>query len=110
MRILIATQAQRSQGRVLRTHQRDNPARGSIGVIERLWSAETQQRHCTIDVIEGPRASETTLRTDTICVEGVAERSHVAETTPRRLCATSWSRRASQSRDTSIEHSHMEHP
>jgi hypothetical protein len=59
------------------------------GVIERHWIAETQQRHYTVDVIEGKRASETTLRTDTICVEGVAEGSHAAETTPRRLCAAS---------------------
>jgi hypothetical protein len=60
----------------------------------------TQQRHCTIDVIEGQRASETTLRTDTTCVEGVAERLRAAETMPRRLCATGWSRRASKGRDT----------
>ena len=88
MRKLIATQAQQSQGRSLMTRRRDNPAQGLAGVIERLWSAETQQRHCTIDVIEGQRASETTLCTGTTCVEGVAERSRVAETTPRRLCAT----------------------
>jgi hypothetical protein len=56
--------------------------RGLIGVIERLWSVETWQRHCTIDIIEGQRASETTLRTDTTCVENLAERSHAAKMTP----------------------------
>lgn len=83
-----------------RASRRDNPARCHTGVIERPWSAETQPRHCIIDVVERQRASEATRRADTTCVGGVTERLHAAETTPRRLCATCWSRRASQSRDT----------